>query len=155
MVHWYCCSARCTNNHSTILPDGCKVKKYRLPRNEDLQQKYTSILKTSGIYFNTGKICSEHWSKGYRESTADLPDVPVPSFQFIKLQEPIKTPKAKKQIRTLKRKLNAAERTVSSSPSPSSQISRESARKLPHKRVISTPIKKPSMYRRQLYKEKL
>ena len=142
MVHWYYCSALCTNNHRTILPDGSKVKKYTLPRNEDLQQKYTSILKTSGINFNTGYICSEHWSKGYRESTADLPDVPVPSSQFLKLQESVKIPKAKKQIRTLKRKLNAAERTVGSSSSPSSQISRKSARKSPHKRVISTPIKK-------------
>ena len=42
---------------------------------------------------------------------------------------------------------------MDSSPSPSSQISRKSARKSPHKRVISTPIKKPSMHPRQLYKE--
>ena len=104
------------NNHSTILPDGSKVKKYRLPRNKELQQKYTSILKTSGINFNTGYICAEHWSEGYRESTADLADVPVPSSQFLKLRESVTTPKAKKQIHTLKRNLNAAERIVARCP---------------------------------------
>ena len=41
---------------------------------------------------------------------------------------------------------------MGSSPSPSSQISRKSAGKSPHKRVISTSIKKPS-HPTQLYKE--
>ena len=85
-------------------------------------------------------------------STEDLPDVPVPYSQLLKLQESVKTPKAKK-IRTLKRKLNAAERIVGLSPSPSSQISRKSARKSPHQRAISIPVKKPSVHPRQLYTE--
>ena len=120
MVCWYCCSALCTNNYHTILPDRSKVKKYRLLGNKDLQQKCTSILKTSGINFNIGYICPEHWSKGYRESTVD----------FSKIAGISQNTQSQKQIHTLKRKLNAAERIVDSLLSQSSQISRKSARTL-------------------------
>ena len=51
MVNWNCCSALCTNNHRTVLPDGSKVKYYRLPRDKSIQQQYTTILKTTGINF--------------------------------------------------------------------------------------------------------
>ena len=150
MVNWNCCSALCTNSHRTVLPDGSKLKYYKLPRDKDIQQKYISILKTSGINFQNGYICSQHWGKGHRESTNDLPDIPVPPSQLLKLQESVKTPtSSSRKQSSLKRKLDAAERITNSSISSASKVQRKS----PGKRIISTPVKKPKMRPRQLSEE--
>ena len=87
MVNWNCCSALCSNNHRKSLPDGSKIKKYRLSRNPEIQQQYKSILKTDGINFKDEFICAQHWSKGFRESTDDLPGAPVPASQLLELKE--------------------------------------------------------------------
>ena len=140
MVNWNCCSALCTNNHRTVLPDGSKVKYYRLPRDKSIQQQYTTILKTTGINFKNGHTCSQHWKKGFRESTADLPDICVPLTQLSKLKAHVNTPasktKATKKTKdTLKRNLSAAERVhgeLSDSPSsftPPSSKKRKSPKK--------------------------
>ena len=58
-----------------------------MPRLDKLQQHYTKILKTEGMNWKNGHVCSAHWSNGYRESTFDLPDVPVPDDQLKKLKQ--------------------------------------------------------------------
>ena len=49
MVNWNRCFALFTNNHRTVLPDGSKVKYYRLPRDKSVQQQYITILKRTVI----------------------------------------------------------------------------------------------------------
>ena len=108
MVNWNCCSALCQNNHRNRLQNGDKLKYYKLPRDPTIQTKYSSILKTTGINFKKGYICCQHWSKGYRSSTADLPDVSVPSSQLERLQNEKKSTKSIRKSKLLKKKLLTA-----------------------------------------------
>ena len=87
MVKWSCSSSLCFNNYKSKDKDGKPLCYYRLPRLEKLQIHYTKILKTEGMNWKDGHICSAHWTKGYRESTFDLPDVPVPGDQLKKLKQ--------------------------------------------------------------------
>ena len=110
------------------------------------QKKQIQNIKFCWIFY----ICSQHWSKGHKESTNDLPDVPVRPSQLLKLQESVKTPtSSSRKQSSLKRKLDAAERITNSSISSASKVKRKS----PGKRIISTPIKKPKMRPRQLSEE--
>ena len=84
MVKWSCSSSLCFNNVKSIEKDGNPFTFYRLPRLEILQGKYSKILKTEGMNWKEGHICGAHWSKGYRESTLHLPDIPVPEDQLKK-----------------------------------------------------------------------
>ena len=95
MVNWELLLCIMYQQHRTVLPDGSKVKYYRLPRDKSIQQQYTTILKTTGINFKNGHICSQHWKKGFKESTADLPDICVPLTQLSKLKAHVNTPASK------------------------------------------------------------
>ena len=46
-----------------------------------MQQKYKTVLKKDGINFKDGHICCEYLSKGYRNSTDDIPDITIPASQ--------------------------------------------------------------------------
>ena len=92
-MKWYCSSSLCFNNFRTLDADGKKLTYYRLPRDVNLQSKYIKIFKTSGMNWKKGHICSAHWSKGYREDTSDLPDIPVPADQLLKLKEKLERSK--------------------------------------------------------------
>lgn len=82
MVNWYCCSSLCYNNHTSKTKSDKKIKFYRVPTDLDLQQKYKTSLKTDGINFiKDGHICYEHWSKGYWNSTNNIPDIAIPACQ--------------------------------------------------------------------------
>ena len=83
-------------------------------------QSFALISKLIGYLFWT-KRAGNHLDQGYRKSTAD----------FSKIAGINQNTQSQKQIHTLKRKLNAAERIVGSLLSPS-QISRKSARKSSH-----------------------
>ena len=87
MVNWSCSSTLCFNNYKSKDKDGNPISYYRLPRLEKLQQQYSKILKTEGMNWKDGHICSAHWSRGFRENTFDLPDVPVPEEQLNKLKQ--------------------------------------------------------------------
>ena len=108
---WSCCHSLCKNNFTT--PD---VKGYRLPQDQELQTYYISFLKTDGINFKTDNICSEHWSKGARDNTSDLPDISVPDSQMqrlenevCKIEEKLVKSPGSKDLRT---KLKTAKRNV-------------------------------------------
>ena len=158
MVNWNCCSALCTNNHCIILSDGSKIKYYRLLRNKEIQRKYSTILKTTGINFKSGYICAQHWIKEYRQSTDNPPDLPVPPSQLSRLKTSIQTPKgrlSRKNRSTLKRKLSAAERLSLPSNSNDHFPEQERQRKSPRarKKIISTPIRKHVVRPKSLSKE--
>ena len=67
MVKWFCSSALFFNNFTSKDCDGRRLKCYRLPREESIQSKYRKILRTDGINWNKGLICSAHWSHGERK----------------------------------------------------------------------------------------
>ena len=67
MVKWSSCSALCFNNHRTTDTSGNKLKFYHLPRSTELQREYSRILQATGINWNSAYICSQHWSKGFRQ----------------------------------------------------------------------------------------
>ena len=98
MVKWSCCSALWFNNHIISNASGNKLKFYCLPRSTELQREYSRILQTTGINWNSAYICSQHWSKGFRENVKDLPDVPAHESQIARLQ--IKLEKARRQNNT-------------------------------------------------------
>ena len=85
MVKWFCSSALCCNNFSTRDKNNAPMKYYRLPRNKETPIQYGKILQTSGINWEKGHICAAHWSSGERKNALDIPDVPVPSVQYDKL----------------------------------------------------------------------
>ena len=113
MVKWSCCSVLCFNNHRTTDTSGNKLKFYRLPRSTELQREYSRILQTTGINWNSAYICSQHWSKGFRENVEDLPDVRAHESQIARLRT--KLEKAKRRNNTslakvLSRKIELATR---------------------------------------------
>ena len=113
MVKWSCCSALCFNNHRTSDASGNKLKFYRLPRSTELQREYSRILQTTGINWNSAYICSQHWSKGFRENVDDLPDVPAHESQIERLR--IKLEKARRRnntslVKVLSRKIDLTTR---------------------------------------------
>ena len=97
MVKWFCCSAFCTNNFRKRNLQGESIKFYRLPRD------HTRILQTTGVNWHSGHICTEHWSRGYRENaTADFPDIPVPAYQLVALEKRLKQAKAQLERKATK-----------------------------------------------------
>ena len=42
---------------------------------------------TTGINWEKGHISAEHWTKGYRENTEDLPDIIALSSQILKMEK--------------------------------------------------------------------
>ena len=98
IVKWSCCSALRFNNHRTTDTSGNKLKFYRLPRSTELQREYSRILQTTGINWNSAYICSQHWSKGFRENVEDLPDVPAHESQIARPR--IKLEKARRRNNT-------------------------------------------------------
>ena len=129
MVNWSCASALCFNNHRTRDKNGQPIYKYRLPRNEEIQRQYQSILRNENINWLHGHICCEHWSSGYRESVEHIPDVTVPQSQLEKLSRKLqiaaKAAEKKGDLssirkkKQLKRKLTSAENYFNSTPSSS------------------------------------
>ena len=83
-MKWNCCVPLCYNNFTTIV-DGKLIRKYKLPQDKAIQDKYSAILKTNKINWKKGYICAEHWEKGYRENTSDLPDYAAPKTQVDKI----------------------------------------------------------------------
>eukprot|EP00794_Sanderia_malayensis_P008326 gene8326-9219_t len=81
MVRWFCSSALCFNNHSSLNDKGKPIKFYRLPRKPEIQAEYRKNLKTSGFNWKNGHICADNWENGLRKDTNDLPNVAVPSSQ--------------------------------------------------------------------------
>ena len=73
MVKWFCSSCLCFNNHNSRDTLGQPIKFYRLPRDPEIQRADQSVLKTTGINWKNGHICSAHWSQGERKDTSDLP----------------------------------------------------------------------------------
>ena len=86
MVKWSCCSALCFNIHITADTSGNRLKFYRLPRSTELQRECSNILQTTGINRKSAYICSQHWSKGFREIVKGLPDVPAHESQIARLR---------------------------------------------------------------------
>ena len=86
MVNWHCSSSLCFNNYSNVKKKCKEINYYRLPADVQLQRQYQSILKTTGMNWKFGYICSEHWSTGVRSCPSSLPDVPVTieTFEVIK-----------------------------------------------------------------------
>jgi len=116
MVKWFCCSAFCTNNFRTRIPQEKSIKFYRLPRDREVQAAYTRILQTTGINWHSGHICAEHWSRGYRvNASADFPDIPAPASQLVTLEKKLKQAKAqleRKATKPAKRKVSSLERKL-------------------------------------------
>ena len=56
-----------------------------------LQREYSKLFNTRGMNWKKGHICCAHWSSNERKNTSDLPDVPIPTDQFEKLQIKYKT----------------------------------------------------------------
>ena len=90
-MKWFCSSALCFNNFTSKDKNGAPLKYYRLPRDEMLQREYCKVFNTRGMNWEKGHICCAHWSSNERKNTSDLPDVPVPTDQFEKLQIKYKT----------------------------------------------------------------
>ena len=113
IVKWSCCTALCFNNHRTTDTSGNKLKFYHLPRSTELQREYSRILQTTCINWNSAYICSQHWSKSFRENVEDLPDVRAHESQIARLRT--KLEKARRQNNTslakvLSRKIELATR---------------------------------------------
>ena len=81
---------------------------------------------TTGINWEKGHICAEHWTKEYRESTEDLPDIIALSSQILKMEKKRENilkkilknanPKLKKNLKNLERKLTIANSNNLKSP---------------------------------------
>ena len=73
-----------------------------------------------------GHICAEHWTKGYQENTEDLPDIIAPGSQILKMEKKREnilkkilkdpSPKLKKYLKNLERKLTIANANKLKSP---------------------------------------
>ncbi|XP_066924260.1 uncharacterized protein [Clytia hemisphaerica] len=90
-----CSSSLCFNTFRSKDSNGNPIKFHRLPKDPELRKQYKKLFKTEGFNWKFGVICSEHWSKGFRSSSNDLPDVIVPESQY-KLMK-IKYERAKKR----------------------------------------------------------
>ena len=81
---------------------------------------------TTGINWEKGHISAEHWTKGYRENTEDLPDIIALSSQILKMEKKREnilkkilqdaSPKLKKNLKNLERKLTIANSNNLKSP---------------------------------------
>ena len=85
-MKWFCSSSLCFNNFKTKKANGDTLKYYRLPRDPNLQRQYQAVLKTAGLNWKSGHLCEEHWSS-VRAQSSDIPDVPAPHSQLVKLEE--------------------------------------------------------------------
>ena len=154
MVKWSCASPLCFNNFRTRSDKGEGINKYRLPRDKSIIEAYKRILRTNVLNVEYGYICAEHWSKGYRTDTKDLPDVPVPKSQVNVITKKynlakerfrqLKIPKFsdKKCLNNIKEKYQLAIRLTSEN-FPSTSISTPcSKHKAPKLRVLSSPLKR-------------
>ena len=124
-MKWFCSSSLCFNNFNSKKSNGESLNYYRLPRDPDLQRQYRAILRSDRLNWEKGHLCGEHWSSGVRASSSDLPDVPVPHSQLLKIEEKYKKAKARvspsnpnpvamKKARELKVKLSLAKQLASS-----------------------------------------
>lgn len=86
MVKWYCSSSLCLNNFRTK-KDGKKLKFYRLPTSKKTQSIYTRLFRTTGMNWENGHICGEHWLSGLRPTSDSLPDIIVPETQLAKIKK--------------------------------------------------------------------
>jgi hypothetical protein len=107
MVNWSCSSALCYDNFKTREEKGASLKFYRLPSDKAIQANYKSFFKTSGLNWKNGHICCEHWSKGFRENAADLPDIVITERHLDKIKKKYENAKGKydNQNATKKQKL--------------------------------------------------
>ena len=81
---------------------------------------------TTGTNREKGHICAEHWAKGYQENTEDLPDIIAPGSQILKMEKKREnilkkilkdtSPKLKKYLKNLERKLTIANSNKLKSP---------------------------------------
>ena len=110
-------------------------------------------LPIPGINWHSGHICAEHWSRRYRENTsADVPDIPVPASQLVTLEKKPKQAKAqlerkatwpaKQKVISLERKLFLAKQC--------SVISGSKKRKAPTERDQPTVKRSRKLSKRQL-----
>ena len=84
---WVSPSLLCCNDFRTKTHTGNKIECCGLPKNPETQVEYHKILKITGINQDKGHICSEHWSKGFRDSSGDFPDVVTPYFPILKMEK--------------------------------------------------------------------
>jgi hypothetical protein len=127
MVKWSCASVLCFNNYASKDSSGQLLKFYRLPRLESVQKIYMKLFMTSGMNWENGHICGDHWSKE-RENSNVLPDIIIPENQYEKICEKhtlakktfdsYKNPNEKLKLRykTAKRKFEVATQIKNSTP---------------------------------------
>ena len=110
--HWNCAAALCTNNWRTKDLTYYTLAKIGSSKDAALRASYMKVLKNDNINWRKAVICSQHWSKGKRESLFDPPDR-VCSVQYVQNLE-----KSTQMCAALKRKkLVAAKRSLKSSSS--------------------------------------
>lgn len=96
MVKWCCSSALCFNNHRTKTKiNGKPLKFYRLPSSKKTQILYQRLFRTTGMNFEHGHICGEHWMNGIRKNADSVPEIIVPVTQFTKLKDKLRNYKSR------------------------------------------------------------